>query len=82
MESKDCVLTPEAAQAAIFTVQTHYHLLVWRDLFLNSYFSIHGFLAAGPSAALGITVLFLLSGSVLKRGTLFPGLLVVMEGSV
>lgn len=35
----------------------------------HSYFSIHGFLAAGPSAELGITVLFLLYGSVLKRGT-------------
>lgn len=64
------------------TAQTHDQLLESRDFLKNSYFSIHAFLAAGPSAVLGITVLFLLSGSLLKRGTLFPGLLVVTAGSV
>lgn len=46
------------------------------------YFSIQGFLAAGPSAVMGPSILFLLSCSELNRDTLFPGLLEADEGSV
>lgn len=49
---------------------------------LNPYFSIQGFLAAGPSAVLGPMVLFLLSCSVLNRDTLLPGVLAAVAGSV
>lgn len=49
---------------------------------LTPYFSIQGFLAAGPSPILAPIVLFLLSCSALKRDTLFPGELDPVAGSV
>lgn len=63
------------------TAQTCCPVFLLKELY-DPYFSIHAFFAAGLSAALAITVLFLLSGSGLKRATLFPRLLDVTAGSI
>lgn len=52
-------------------------VIIWTE----SYFSIQGFLAPGPSAALCPIVLFLLSWSAFKEEALFP-VLAVETGSV
>lgn len=50
--------------------------------FVRPYLSIQGFLAAGPSAAPGPMLLFLLSWSALNLETLLPGTLTGAAGSV